>query len=95
MIRFELHVHPGSRRPRVGGSYDGDLEVHVRARAVKGAATVEALAAVAAAFGVPSDAVTLERGGRSRTKLVCVEGEDATLRARLRELLSNAGRVAR
>ncbi|HEV2426719.1 MAG TPA: DUF167 domain-containing protein [Acidimicrobiales bacterium] len=86
-LRFSLHVHPGSRHAGVGGSHDGDLVVRVRARAVSGAATAEALSLVAAALEVSASAVTLEHGGRSRTKLVAVAGDEARLRARLRALL--------
>ncbi len=90
-----MHVHPGSRRAGVGGSHDGDLVVRVRARAVSGAATAEALSLVAAALGVRPADVTLERGGRSRTKLVAVAGDETALRSRLRVLLDARPPTAR
>ena len=59
--------------------------VRVSARAVDGRATAAALAAVAAAFGVRPQAVTLAAGAASRTKIVDVAGAD---RAVLDHLLS-------
>jgi uncharacterized protein YggU (UPF0235/DUF167 family) len=61
--------------------------VRVAARAVDGKATEAALAAVAAAFGVRRRDVRLVSGTTSRTKVLDVEGDDATLRAVLQQLL--------
>lgn len=88
MIRFSVHVHPGSRAPSVGGSYDGALSVHVKARAIEGAATGEVVAALAQAFDVRPGAVQCVRGAHSRNKLICVEGDDDGLTSRLNALLA-------
>jgi uncharacterized protein len=90
VIRLRVHVHPGSRRPGVGGSHDGALNVHVAARAVDGAATAEVLEGVAHAFGVKARDVRLVSGARSRTKHLVVDGDEATLTARLAALLELA-----
>ncbi len=87
MIRVSVHVHPGSKVASVGGSYDGALSVHVRARAVDGAATAEVLKSLAEAFEVRANAVALVRGATSRTKAVSIEGDDRRLRERLEGLL--------
>jgi uncharacterized protein YggU (UPF0235/DUF167 family) len=57
----------------VGGEHDGALVVRVSA----------ALAAVAAAFGVRGQAVTLVTGKASRTKIVDVAGADPAVLDRL------------
>ena len=88
VIRFTVHVHPGSRQRRVGGSHDDALVVRVGARAVEGAATAETLRLIATAFGVGPGAVTLERGAHARTKLVSVDGDESALRQRLTELMN-------
>lgn len=82
-----VRVRPGASRTAVGGNHDGALVVRVAARAVDGKATEAALAAVAAAFGVRRRDVTLVSGTTSRTKVLDVEGDDATLRAVLQQLL--------
>jgi hypothetical protein len=88
VLRFEVHVHPGAKQPRVGGTYAGALIVKVRERAVDGAATEAVRDAVAAAFDVPASYVTCLRGHRARRKFFAVEGDDAQLAARHLELLS-------
>ena len=93
-MRLAVHVHPGSNVPSVGGSYAGALSVHVRARAVDGAATAEVLAAVAAAFGVRAGQVGLVRGATARDKTLSIEGDDLALAARL-EQLAGSGEARR
>jgi uncharacterized protein len=83
-MRITVWVRPGSARPGVGGERDGALIVGVSKRAVDGQATEAALAAVAAAFGVPRRAVTLVTGATSRTKILEVEGADPATLERLR-----------
>ena len=85
-VRFTVRVRPGSARPGVGGKHDGALVVRVSERAVDGRATAAALTAVAAAFGVRRQAVTLVAGGSSRTKVVDVAGADPAVLDRLLEL---------
>ncbi len=72
----------------MGGDYDGALVVRVRARAVDGAASDETLSAVARAFDLPRSMVELIHGRRSRSKVLELTGDEADLRARLIELLS-------
>ena len=82
-MRITLWVRPGSPRTGVGGEHDGALVVRVSARAVDGQATAAALAAVAAAFGVRRQAVTLVAGAASRRKIVDVPGADPAVLDRL------------
>jgi hypothetical protein len=67
----------------VGGGHGDALAVRVSARAVDGKATEAALEAVAAAFGVRRQAVTLVSGASSRAKIVDVAGGDPAVLARL------------
>jgi uncharacterized protein (TIGR00251 family) len=89
VIRFDVRVHPGSRTSVVGGTHDGALRVHVRARAVDGAATSEVLTVVANAFGVRANAVTCVRGTKSHTKTLTIEGDHEVLLAQLTQLLAS------
>lgn len=70
----------------MGGEYGGALIVRVSARAVEGQATAAALTAVAAAFGVRRQAVTLVAGVTSRTKVIDVAGADPAVLKRLLSL---------
>lgn len=69
-MRVTLHVRPGSRTTAVGGLHGDALVVRVRERRIDGKATEAALAALAAALGVPSRAVVLVAGATSRLKVV-------------------------
>lgn len=85
-MRVGIRVKPGASRTRVGGLHADRLVVAVQARAVEGAATEAALAAVAEACGVRRRAVSLVAGATSRDKVVEVDvpqGEEPALRARL------------
>jgi uncharacterized protein len=82
-VRITIRVRPGSARPAVGGHHAGALVVRVSARAVDGKATEAALTAVAAAFGVRRDDVSLVAGASSRTKVVEITGGDPRILADL------------
>lgn len=73
----------------MGGRWGAEdvLTVSVTARAVGGAATEAVCDAVARAFGLRRRDVEVVAGERSRTKLLDLEIEGATGRARLAELL--------
>ena len=60
------------------------LKVRVRARPVEGEANDALIRLLAKALGVAKSAVSIQRGGQSRTKMVGVEGlSDHALHARL------------
>ncbi len=86
-MRVTIRVHPGAKRPGVGGSHDGALVVRVRERAVDGRATTAAIRALAQALGARASDVRLVTGATSRTKLVEVPDE---LGDRYRSLLDAA-----
>lgn len=84
-LRFAVRVKPGARRESVGGRWAGEaLIVAVPAPAVDGKANEAVRRALATAFGVRRQAVTIVTGLRSRDKLV--EITDAA-EPRLHELL--------
>jgi uncharacterized protein len=84
-MRITIKVRPGSTHPGVGGNLDGALVVRVAPRATDGKATEAALAAVATAFGLRRDAVSLVTGATSRTKIIQLTGADPAV---LQQLLS-------
>lgn len=95
-FRAAIHVRPGARADRVGGSSpavrDGDLpvlRVRVRARPVEGAATAAAERAVAEALGVRGRQVRVVSGATSRDKVVEVTDPPADIRARWQALLAD------
>lgn len=85
-MRVAIRVKPGASRARVGGLLGERLVVAVNARAVDGAATEAALAALADALGARRRNVRLVSGATSRDKLVEVDDTVAGLAERLAEL---------
>ena len=89
MARLPVRLTPGASADRIDG-WDVDaegrpvLKVRVRARPVEGEANVALTKLLAKTLGVPKSAVSLDRGGQSRTKLLTITGlSDDDLRDRL------------
>lgn len=89
MTRLAIKLTPGASVERIDGwNVDADgrpiLKVRVRARPVEGEANAALLKLLAKALGVAKSAVSLDRGGQSRLKMIRVEGlTDDDLKARL------------
>lgn len=83
-MRVAIRVHPGAKRPGVGGDHDGALVVRVAERAVDGKATDAALSALADALGLPRRDVVLVTGTTSRTKIIELPDASAAGVAELR-----------
>jgi uncharacterized protein (TIGR00251 family) len=84
VTRFAVRVKPGAKRESVGGSHGDALVIAVTAPAIEGKANEAVRKALAKAFGVRRQDVTIVAGERGRDKVVDVPGADQ----RLQELLS-------
>ncbi|WP_339873212.1 DUF167 family protein [uncultured Brevundimonas sp.] len=92
MAHLAVRLTPGAAADRIDG-WDVDaegrpvLKVRVRARPVEGEANAALLTLLARALGVSKSAVSLQRGGQSRLKMIQVDGlDDARMRANLTRL---------
>jgi uncharacterized protein YggU (UPF0235/DUF167 family) len=77
-IRIAVRCTPRGGADRVDGVVDGTLQVRVAAPAVDGAANDALLRLLATELGLPRGAVRLIAGAAGRSKLVAIEGIDAT-----------------
>ena len=91
-MRFAVRVKPGARRDTVGGTWSGPggdaLIVAVAAPAVEGKANEAVRRALATAFGVRRQQVSIVGGDRSRDKLVELDPAPSDAAQRLAELLA-------
>ena len=79
-----MRVHPRSKRQEVRLAVDGGVEVWTSAPPVDGRANEAVCQLLAAAAGVPTSAVTIVSGARSRVKIIEIRGiDEASLCARL------------
>ena len=89
MANLPVRLTPGASADRIDGwDVDADgrpvLKVRVRARPVEGEANAALLRLLAKTLGVPKSAVSLDRGGQSRTKMISIAGlSDDDIRTRL------------
>ncbi|RYG85808.1 MAG: DUF167 domain-containing protein [Alphaproteobacteria bacterium] len=92
MIQLAIKLTPGASSDRIDGwDVDADgrpiLKVRVRARPVEGEANAALLKLIAKTLVLPKSAVSVERGGQSRTKMVAVAGlSEDEAKARLTDL---------
>lgn len=92
MTPLPIRLTPGASSDRIDGwdtDFDGRpiLKVRVRARPIEGEANTALIKLLAKTLGVPKSAVSLARGGQSRTKMIAVEGlSEPELKARLTDL---------
>ena len=92
MTTLAVKLTPGASADRIDG-WDVDaenrsvLKVRVRARPVEGEANEALIKLLAKALGVSKSAVSVQRGGQSRTKMIEVVGlSDEDIRGRLTDL---------
>jgi len=74
---IDIRVIPRAGRSAIAGTRGGALLVRLAAPPVDGAANDELVTVLARTLGVPTRAVTIVSGDRSRTKRVRVDGISA------------------
>jgi uncharacterized protein YggU (UPF0235/DUF167 family) len=72
VTRLEIRVIPRARRDEIGGERNGRLVVRTTAAPVDDAANQAVRRLVAQHFGVPTRAVEVTRGQRSRDKTLLI-----------------------
>lgn len=75
-VRIPLRVQSSARHNELVGFREGVLIVRVAAPAIEGRANESLCRLLAKQFRVPTSAVTIVRGHRSRDKLIQIDGLD-------------------
>ena len=91
MTIVRVHVVPNAKIDGVVGEYAGAIKIKLRAPAVEGKANVALISFLAEQLNISRRAIALERGHKSRDKLIRVNGlsqEDVRNRLRNRDRAS-------
>jgi uncharacterized protein (TIGR00251 family) len=74
MAILRVHVVPNAKGDSVVGEHDGAVKIKLRAPAVEGKANAALIRFLAEQLKLPRHAVVLQRGQKSRDKLIRVDG---------------------
>jgi uncharacterized protein (TIGR00251 family) len=74
MAILRVHVVPNAKVDSVVGMHGGAIKIKLRAPAVEGKANTALVRFLAEQVKLPRHSIVLERGHRSRDKLIRVEG---------------------
>jgi len=84
MATLLFHVVPKAKETRVVGEHGNAIKIKLKAKPVEGEANAALCEFLAEKLEIPQRSVTLERGGKSRDKLIRIDGlDEAMVRARL------------
>lgn len=70
---IRIHVIPNARVDKVVGDYGDAIKIKLRARPIEGQANKALVSFLAAKLGVTRRAIVLERGEKSREKVIRVD----------------------
>jgi uncharacterized protein len=84
MATLSFHVVPNAKQNQVVGQHGNAIKVKLKARPIEGEANAALCKFLAKELGIPERSVVLERGRKSRTKIVRIElFDEEAVRARL------------
>ena len=88
MAVLRVHVIPNAKIDKISGEYNSAIKIKLRAPAIEGKANVALRKFLAEKLSIPQRAIILERGERSRDKVIRIDQlSDEDIRRRLREAI--------
>lgn len=85
MAILRVHVVPNAKADSVAGEYGGAVKIKLRAPAVEGKANTALIRFLVEQLELPRHAIVLERGQKSRDKLIRINGlSEEEVRGRFR-----------
>ena len=88
MTILRVHVVPNAKIDAVAGEYGDAIKIKLRAAAVEGKANAALIRFLTEQLKLPRHSIVLERGHRSRDKLIRIDGltaEDVRMRMGARD----------
>jgi len=84
MAALRFHIVPNAQQNQVMGEHGSAIKIKLRAPAVEGKANAALRSFLAEQLEIPERAIVLERGQKSRDKLIRIEGlSEGDVRSRL------------
>jgi uncharacterized protein (TIGR00251 family) len=84
MATLRFHIVPNAKIDKVAGEHGGAIKIKLRARAVEGQANAALRSFLADQLNISQRAIILERGLRSRDKVIRIDGmSEEDVRSRL------------
>jgi uncharacterized protein (TIGR00251 family) len=84
MATVRFHVVPNAKQNKVMGEHGTPIKIKLRAPALEGKANAALLGFLAERLKIPARTIVLERGQKSREKLIRIEGlSEGEVRRRL------------
>lgn len=84
MATIRVHVIPNAKIDKVVGEHGDAIKVKLRVRAVEGKANAALRRSLAEKLSIPQRAIVLERGERSRDKVIRIDSlSEEEVRSRL------------
>ena len=74
MATLRVHVVPNAKADSVAGEYAGAVKIKLRTPAIEGKATAALICFLAERLELPRHTVVLERGHKSRDKVIRIDG---------------------
>ena len=94
MAILRVHVVPSGKVEGVVGKHAGAIKIKLRAPAIEGRANAALIRFLAEQFQVPRHAIALERGQKSRNKVIRIDGlTEENVRRRLLEIREELGAI--
>ena len=88
MTTIRVHVIPNAKMDKVVGKHGDAIKIKLRAPAIEGKANAALRRFMAEKLGIPQRAIVLERGERSRDKVIRIDQlSDEDIRRRLLEAI--------
>jgi len=84
MATLSFHVVPNAKENKVAGQHGNAIKIKLKAKPIEGEANAALCKFLADELGVPGHSIVLERGQKSRDKIVRIEVlDEEAIRARL------------
>ncbi|PWY57045.1 YggU family protein [Legionella qingyii] len=73
-LTLRLYVQPGAKKTEIVGLHEGELKIRLNTPPLEGRANKALLKYIAQIFKVPARQITLQRGDKSRHKVLTIIG---------------------